>query len=209
MRKVHRIIKLVSTFNDVSVKHIVYMLEKKKDVFEDLRSSYPQQGVYKDPRYNIINLYTKSREGISIESTSHKLNDSPISTYFTYNNLYEVKEFLNECSKWFTDNNMGDIFKYTQNGKPFGITDKYSDYFNVIYFKGQRNRYLIGVPAVIYDGEDSYTGIRLKNESGIIGDMTNSEFMNFKMCLEDLIHNLYSNSLILTSGIGDINERDR
>lgn len=208
--KIQRITKTISTFNDISVKHIVYLLDKniKMNRYEDLTVAYEQNSSFGEN--GIINLYSRTREGILLESTTHKKPDgSLISSYYTYTNVNEVIELLVECEKWLVDDKFRDVFKFTQDGRPFGITEQYGDLKYTVYFKGMKTRFLIGIPFVIQDGNDSYTGIRFKNESGIIGDLTNSEFLNFKICLESLSKNLYTNSLLLGGLMGISYERNR
>lgn len=215
VKKVNRISKTVATFNNISVKHLVYKTETnpKTNKLVDLSSEYIQEHLqHSDGSSIIINIYTKTREGISLESTEHKLNDIPISSYITYTNVYEMLELLDECSKWLKGDEYKNIFKYTSNGLPFGLSERFSGLSYTIYMKGSNNRYIIAIPAVIHDNESTYTGIRLKNEKGIIGDLTNSEFFNMKTCIENLCKNLYTNSMLLSISEtinGEKDERNR
>lgn len=207
-RKYYRITKTVATFNNISVRHIVYRMRQdpnSRNKYIDLDNSSEIQYITDQNGGRVYNMYTKSKEGLVLESTDNRINEKPITSYFTYNNISELLEILNICEKWLIDEEYRDLFKYTSEGYPMGLTEKSRDVSHTVYLSGSVNKFIIAIPTIVHDNGVTYTGVRLKNEIGIIGDLANSEFINMKICLESLAKNLYLSSLsLIISSCGEI-----
>lgn len=185
--KSHSII--VANISNILIEHVVYFVDTTNKPLTNMSTYKSKYGE------DITNYYSRTREGLVIKSMDHKYEDQNITSYITYTNFHEIRELLSEIETWLTDPKFDNLFKYTEDGKPFGVSEMFANLKYTAHLVGRDKKFIMGIPAMISHYDETYTGIRLKNEKGIIGDLTYSEFMNLKDLLNNLMNNFYSDSL--------------
>jgi hypothetical protein len=123
-----------------------------------------------------------------------KINKISTYTYINPANFYQINKALDKALKWLVDNEYEKLYSRDNNNKVIGITDdKILELVKMKY-----NKYLLFKPAVTFDKDgNSYQGIQLKCDGGILGDMNGEEFLIFYTYMKELLNNFYSLSLQL------------
>lgn len=193
----------IGIFGTIRVKHRICLYSKDpktsknkpaRDIFVSTKSNGGVAGYasfsYRSNKDMIVLEALGDKDSLKIRN----------STYLTYEDLAECKRILKEALSWFKDPVIkNELFEYDQ-GKPYKISDKYSELHSIMYTKfGMKNAFIAIQPAIINDFKSStgYPGIVIKSITGVIGCCTITEFRSLADILVTNLTNLYQLSLDL------------
>lgn len=214
-----KVVKTICRIGDMNIKHIVNKhlwdksVGKYTPTFITHKNNSSRAGVNNLHSIFIENTFDK----IILESAENvKNNDSK--TYiprpmisFGYGDFTNLKITFDEVFRWFKDDNFrNNLFQYTKDGKPYGISSNYKT-LNVKFraHGGFVNNSTMQIePAVVSANMnvETYPGVLIRGATGIIGRCSLTELTELKDILLDLVRNLYQNSLLL-SLVGGMNDR--
>lgn len=210
--KINTITRIISKFGDINVKHRINLKSKfiNSDssvfIFNDIRDKDKISGSLK-ATYDSIVLESNITPTINTGGYSKKP-----SAMISYGDVVNTERLFNEVSKWFTDDNYKNhLFLYKDNdSKPYKISDQFRELSCVINLSIGLDSFLSIQPGIISDmlNNVAYPGVYFRSNLGLIGSCTMTEFFDMKICLFNLLNNLYSISLnLLTNFMLIANEK--
>lgn len=207
-QKIDRITKLICRISDMNIKHITNeaIFNSHSGKVENSVKKIKTQsktGVNGYTSIYIGNTFDKiSLENINPQVKTNNVYVPPCSVNFGYGDYTNLKIALDAVNEWFkNDDFRNDMYIYSNKGKPISVNSKYKDlYVNFRSHGSNLNNGIMTIyPTVISFniGVDSYPGIEIRGQTGIIGHCSVTEFYELRMILLDSIKNLYQNSLML------------
>jgi hypothetical protein len=214
IKNTDRISKVINRFGDIVVKHVVTVSRVDKGISKNVPYGYEyvsrvsyggalglNSTSFRDTRDSII-LESGINMKMRLKNEQKKI---PPSIIISYSDLNEIKNLFEIGLSWFRDDPYkNELFLYSQDNKPYGISQKYDSLNSICYLKcGILGSFLSIQPAIINDSLNniSYPGIIFKSNVGILGSCTFSEFLNLKSTLINLLNNLYIASMLLINQI--------
>lgn len=213
-----KVVKTICKIGDMNIKHIV-----NKNIWDKSTGKYSKTFVLhknNSSRAGINNLHSiyieNTFDKIILESSENVKSDSktfiprPMIS-FGYGDFTNLKITFDEVFRWFKDERFrNNLFQYTKDGKPYGISSNYKT-LNVKFRShgGFINNSTMQIePAVVSANMnvETYPGVLIRGATGVIGRCSLTELAELKDILLDLVRNLYQNSLLL-SIVGGMNDR--
>lgn len=199
---INKISKRIITIGGIQVKHYI-----KIPTTDKFGKKFPYINTYKGGGMALPTCYViQTSDAIILESvisdSERKDGIRTISVYLSYNDIMGLKNLFDEGYRWFTDPSIkNELFSYTKEGKPYKISEKYTQLNYLINLKNSllQGAYLCVQPAIVTDTKNivTYPGVIFKCVNGILGMCTMEEFMNLRTLMDNLMTNLYQNSLLL------------
>lgn len=202
--KVDTVTKTVTRFGDIVIKHRAavrsnFQNSKEAVFFYTSSSSGPnkQSGAIKQT-YDSVILESGIISGMNNNNNS---SNKKAGAMIKYEDVYAVCRALDDASRWFSDDRFKDsLFVYSDTSKlPYKIAERYRDLNITISLSINPNAFLSIHPGIISDPMNniSYPGVYFRCEKGLIGGCTVTEFFSLKICVKNLLMNLYSISMEL------------
>lgn len=187
------------------VKHIIVLNNRAQIRGQTARSTYYYEyGLKKDyPPYDTCyNVNFKAfTQWISLEyKPFYDKNEKEKKCRLYYKDFPGVLNLLNKIKNLF-DNNR-DIYNLSIDNKILDVSSKYVKLVEIMFFKGNTNRFLSMRPNILIDYDNTiYPAVSIECEEGILCNITYDEFLVLKLALDEYMKNfnLLSNQLLNTA----------
>lgn len=184
------------------LKHVVLLNSKMLKEDENKKiSHYFEYGTKAEyfPYPIVRNVNLRDRvQWLVLEYKPLDKNEKGIRCRLFYKDFPGILELLNKIKTLFENTN--DLYKISEDNKIIDINDKYLKHLEILFFKGNMNRFISLRPNVLVDRLNVYPSVLIESDEGIIGNITYDEFLTLKLALEEYIRNFHtlSNQLVNT-----------
>lgn len=199
--KIDTVTKTINKFGDINVKHraavrTVFQNSKESIFFYQNKTTPNKTSAAIKQTYDGIIL--ESAIGSMVNGSNQAKKPGVL---FKYDDVYSVCTAFDNVYKWFNDERFKDsLFVYSEVSKlPYKIAERFKDLNVVVNLSVSPNSFLSIHPGIISDAINniSYPGVYFRSDSGLIGGCTMTEFFNLRICVKNLLINLYSISMEL------------
>lgn len=141
-------------------------------------------------------IFRKLSDCLILESKVHKdpsFQDERFISYRIYNkDFIELKKALNKVVEWFKN----DLFINDVNGKIVDLIPSARELKSISFSQFDANSsYLSFQPGLVFDKINTYPGVHIKTNKGLLGSVSYDEFLLLKMNLDEYMNNFNSFSL--------------
>lgn len=216
--KIDKVSKTICRIGDMLIRHVANMrlYDKKSGKFDNTtkvnHNSSTKAGVN-----GLSSVYLNATfDKIILEASSPIMQTKdtylpPPSISMSYGDFTNLRLTLDAVKVWFEkDEYRNDLFIYSKDGKPITVNSKYGNLNVQFKSHGYINNSSMQIEPYVVSNNiniESYPGILIRGQTGIIGRCSVTEFYELRMILLELLKNLYQNSLML-SIIGGTHENN-
>lgn len=206
---IDKVSKIVCKIGDMIIKHTANRklynkkLGKYEGIIRKVRNGSTKAGVNGLSSIYIGNSFDK----VIVEASSPIMQSKdvylpPPSISIGYGDFTNLKIVLDEVKTWFElEEYRNNLFIYSKDGKPISINSKYNNLNIQFKSHGYLNNSKMQIEPYVISNNiniESYPGILIRGQTGIIGRCSVTEFYELRMILLELVKNLYQNSLLLS-----------